>query len=100
MDSIYTASLGKDRYKPQHFTGIRLKGVRVLDGGKITLQGYDAQHRLGIQFDNVVLDKPEAVKITAVHSEIKQGPGPSNIRVTGDDVRVLGTPGQGTPNAC
>jgi polygalacturonase len=100
MDSNYTASVGKDRNKPPHFTGIRLNDVRVLDGGKITLQGYDAQHRLGIQFDNVVLDQPEAVKITAVHAEIKQGPGPSNVRAAGDDVKELGAPGQGTPNAC
>jgi polygalacturonase len=98
MDSNYTASVGKDRDKPPHFTGIHLKDVRVLDGGKITLEGYDAQHRLGIQFDNVSLDKTGTVK--AIHADITEGPGPVNFRPSGEDVNVSGTPGKGTPNAC
>jgi polygalacturonase len=98
IDSNYTASVGKDRDKLPVFTDIRLKNVRVLDGGKVTLAGYDATHRLGIQFDGVNLD--EATKISAAHADIVLGPGEANFRPSGEDVKVTGTPGKGTANAC
>ena len=97
MDSNYTASVGKDRDKLPVFTDIRLKNVRVLDGGKVTLVGYDATHRLGIRFDGVDLDN---AKISAAHADILLGPGMANFRPSGEDVNVEGTPGKGTANAC
>lgn len=100
MDSNYSANFGRTHDKLPHFTDIRVKNVHVLDGGRISLEGYDSTHRLGIQFDNVVLDKPEATKVTAGHAEITLGPGPANFRPSGDDVTVSGEPGRGTPNAC
>jgi polygalacturonase len=100
MDSNYTASVGKDRDKLPVFTDIRLKNVRIVDGGKITLDGYDAAHRLGIQFDGVTVDKPDATKILAAHADIQLGPGAANFRPSGDDVNVTGTPGKKPPNAC
>jgi polygalacturonase len=98
MDSNYTASVGKDRDKLPVFTDIRLKNVRVQDGGKVTLVGYDATHRLGIQFDQVNLDP--ATKISAAHADILLGPGAANFRPTGDDVKVSGTPGKRAANVC
>lgn len=77
MDSNYTASVGKDRDKIPHFTDIRLKNVRVLDGGKVTLDGYDEHHRLGIQFDNVVFDRPDLIKTTSAHTDLTKSPGKS-----------------------
>ena len=100
MDSNYTASVGKDKDRLPVFTDIRLKNVRILGGGKITLDGYDAAHRLGIQFDGVTLDVPDAIKILAVHADIQLGPGAANFRPSGDDVKVTGTPGKEAPNAC
>ena len=99
MDSNYFY-YGKDRNKLPTFTGIVLHDVRVLTAGKITLDGYDAAHRLGMRFDNVHLDVLAATKITAVQADLTLGPGPVNFRPTGDDVTVTGTPGQGRPNAC
>jgi polygalacturonase len=98
MDSNYTASVGKDRDKLPVFTDIRLKNVQVLEGGKVTLVGYDATHRLGIQFDGVNLDA--ATKISAAHADILLGPGAANFHPSGDDVKVTGTPGRGKANAC
>jgi polygalacturonase len=74
MDSNYTASVGKDRTKLPQFTDIRLKNVRVLDGGKVTLDGFDEHHRLGILFDNVVFDQPKSVKMTSVHTDLTKSP--------------------------
>jgi polygalacturonase len=77
-----------------------LRNVRVLSGGKITLDGYDAKHRLGMQFDNVYLDPPLVGKVSASYADFTLGPGPVNFKPAGDDVTVTGTPGNGAPNAC
>jgi hypothetical protein len=62
------------------------------------LVGYDATHRLGIQFDGVNLE--EGTKISAAHADILLGPGAANFRPSGQDVKVAGAPGKGTANTC
>jgi polygalacturonase len=99
MDSDY-AHFGTGGNRLPAFTGIVLHDVRVLTGGKITLQGYDATHRLGMTFDNLLLDALADTKIVATHADLSLGPGPVNFRPSGDDVTIAGTPGQGNPNAC
>jgi polygalacturonase len=72
----------------------------VQGAGKITLQGYDAQHRLGMTFDNVQFDSLADIKFIAEHADLKFGPGPVNLKVSGDGVTVTGAPSSGKPNAC
>ena len=79
MDTHYTASTGPDRDKIPEFTGIVLRNVRIQDGGKITLDGYDDRHRLGIVFDNLRLDMPDAVKWFVAYADVHQSrPGTPN----------------------
>ena len=99
MDSDY-AHFGRTGDKMPWFTGIVLKDVRVEGGGKLTLQGYDAQHRLGMTFDNVQFDSPKEIKVLAEQADFQYGPGPVNLKVAGTDVSVTGAPGGGKPNAC
>jgi polygalacturonase len=99
MDSNYSF-YGKDRDKLPMFDGIILRNVRVLDGGKITLQGYDEKHRLGITFDNVTSEPAASTKVAAIHAVVTLGPGPVNFHPSGNDVRIIGNPGTGTPNTC
>jgi polygalacturonase len=99
MDSDY-AHFGKTGGKVPWFTGIVLKDVRVRGSGKITLQGYDARHRLGMTFDNVQFDSPKDIKVTAEYADLKFGPGAVNLKVAGEGVTVTGAPSDGTPNAC
>jgi polygalacturonase len=99
MDSDY-AHFGRSGDKIPWFTGIVLKDVRIDGAGKLTLQGYDAQHRLGMIFDNVHLDSPEKIKVAAEQADLVYGPGPVNLKVTGPDVKVTGSPSAGKPNAC
>ena len=99
MDSNYSY-FGKARDKLPQFTDIVLRNVRILDGGKITLDGFDESHRLGITFDNMILDDPAAVKVVAHHADVKLGPGPVNFRPSGEGVVVSGAPGKGSKNAC
>jgi len=99
MDSNYSFS-GPARDKPPEFAGIVLRNVRVIGPGKITLDGFDATHRLGITFDNLTLDDPAKIEIAGAHALVTLGPGPVNFRPAGDDLKIEGAPGQGIPNAC
>ena len=74
--------------------------MRVQGAGKITLQGYDAQHRLGMTFDNVQFDSLNDIKVLAEHADLNFGPGAVNLKVAGDDVAITGAPSNGKPNAC
>ena len=99
MDSDYEHA-GKAGTRLPHFTGIQFHGVRIEDGGKITLQGFDEQNRLGMVFDNVVADSSPKLKLMAEHADLAFGPGPVNLRPEGEDVHVTGTPGKAAPDAC
>ncbi len=48
MDSNYSATIDKDSDKPPTFTGIILRNIRVLTPGRITLDGFDEKHKLGM----------------------------------------------------
>jgi polygalacturonase len=98
MDTHYPFS-GPARDKLPTFRDIVLRGVRVFGGGKITLEGYDAEHRLGITFDDVTLEAP-TTKVVAAHAALTLGPGPVNFRPSGEDVTVVGTPATTSPNPC
>ncbi len=99
MDSNYSY-MGAARDKLPSFEGIVLRNVRVLTAGKITLDGYDAAHRLGITFDDVFLDEAAASKFTAKHAVVTQGPGGVNFRASGDDVQTTKGSGKAARNTC
>jgi polygalacturonase len=95
MDSNYSF-MGEARDKLPSFKGIVLRNVRIFTGGKITLDGYDAAHRLEITFDNVIVDP--ANRVTAKYAEVT-GIG-MNFHVSGDDVQVKQSAGKGEANRC
>ncbi len=99
MDSNYSF-FGKARDKFPTFADIVLRNVRVLSAGKISLDGFDDSHRLGITFDNVALDAPEKTRISSKYADITLGPG-TNFRPTGESVHISGSIGEKlSPNAC
>ena len=100
MDTSYSAHVSEGKEKPPEFRDIVLRNVRVEGGGKVTLEGFDAAHRLGIQFDGVVFDDPAKIKVGARNADVKVGPGPFNLAAQGAGVQVTGAPGQGPKNAC
>jgi polygalacturonase len=100
MDTNYTAHAGAAKDKPPVFRDIVLRNVRVEGAGKVTLEGLDEAHRLGIRLDNVVFDDPDRIQLSARHAEVKVGPGPFNLKIAGLDVTLSGSPGQGVKNAC
>jgi polygalacturonase len=100
MDSSYSAHVSNALGRLPVFRDITLRNVAVAGEGKVSLEGTDADHRLGIQFDNVVFDDPGAIVVSATEADVKVGPGPFNLKVTGEDVKVTGSPGKGAPNSC
>ena len=100
MDTHYSASPKTTGDLIPEFRDIRLKDVRVLDGGKVILEGYDATRRLAMTFDNVVFDDPARITVSASHATIARGPGPTNLPIPGEDVHVTGAPSDAPPNPC
>lgn len=82
------------------FQDIVLRNVRVEGAGKVTLDGFDASHHLKMIFDNVWFADLAKQKIEAKHADLAFGPGPVNLKVTGDDIKVTGSLGEAKPNAC
>lgn len=100
MDSNYSY-MGDKRDSLPTFTNIQLKDVTVLTPGKITLQGYDSTHRLGIVFDNVHV--PADSKVAAIHANVSLSRGSTGLQPTGDDVQVTaqsGDSGKRKANSC
>ncbi len=99
MDPTYTATVGPEKNLIPVFTDINLRNVRIAGGGKITLRGLDAEHRLGIHFDNVFI---AAGKTTydAKHADIAVGPGAVNFAPAGDDVHITGSAAKGEGQSC
>ena len=82
------------------FRGIVLESVRIAESKTITLNGYDATHRVGIQFNGVLLDHPEGYKFEINHADVTYGPGPVNFTVGGMDSTQSGRAGKGTLRPC
>ena len=91
MDTHYSASAQTTGNLIPEFRDIRLKGVRVVDGGNVILDGYDAARPLRMAWDDVYFDTPDAIKVKASYAAIAKGPGPSNLAITGENVSVTGT---------
>jgi polygalacturonase len=100
MDTHYSATVGTARGLNPQFEDIALRNVRIVGERTITLDGYDAERRLGMTLDNVVADNPGVIRASASHASLQLGPGPVNIPTTGDDVVVKGITGRGNPNSC
>ncbi|MGB9458574.1 MAG: glycosyl hydrolase family 28 protein [Bryobacteraceae bacterium] len=100
MDTTYSAHVSKQDSLPPVFRDVTLRNVQVEGGGKVTLEGLDRTHRLGIRFDGVVFDDPAGIVVSAKHADVSIGPGPFNLNVAGTDVMVSGRGGNGVQNAC
>jgi polygalacturonase len=103
MDTHYSASPQTTGTLIPVFRDVTLRDVRVLDAGRVTLDGYDADRRLGLTFDGVTFGDVAKTKVQASHADVTVGPRGTNLAVGGDDVRVQGQPVRKdapAPNAC
>jgi polygalacturonase len=104
MDTHYTASPETTGKLIPVFRDVVLRNVRVQDAGRVTLDGYDAAHRLGITLDGVTFDDPARITVQASHADVTLGAGGTNLTIAGEDVHVQGAPvrkaGAPPANAC
>lgn len=99
MDSDYAHESRDGKLLPQ-FTGIVLRNVHILGGGKVTLDGFDTAHKLGLLFDNVTFADLSKIKVMAVHADLTLSGGSTDFHASGDDVHVTSGGGHAKPNAC
>jgi len=101
MDTHYSASPVTTGSLVPQFRGITLRNVRVQGAGRVLLDGYDAERRLGLTFDGVSFDDPSRIKVQASHADVTLGAGGTNLSIAGEDVHVQGTPAAvAAPNSC
>lgn len=91
MDSNYSY-YGAARDKLPEFRDILLKNVHVFGPGKITLDGYDAGHRLQMTFEDVTLSSTDNVGAVFADLTLRSG---VNFLPSGKDVTVSGKPSLG-----
>ena len=89
------------------YRDITLKDVHVVTPGQVTLEGFDATHKLGVTLDNVSAEGLPANAIHASNADITLGPRLGNLFAVGaqpekKDVTVTQLPGStaGAPVAC
>jgi polygalacturonase len=101
IDSQYTP-VGKETGLIPLIQDAALVGVGILDGGKITLNGFDREHPLRMAFNGI--HSPAAVQIASAHADFAMRSGGANISVSGEDVHIDGSvqshASRGVPNAC
>jgi polygalacturonase len=64
FDTHYNSGEAPGKLLPS-FRSVTLHAVRVEDGGRITLDGYDAAHPLGLSFEKFALFNPAAITVVA-----------------------------------
>lgn len=81
------------------FRDVHLQNVQISGGGKIIVDGQDAEHRSEVQFDAVHLDDPTKYSFFAKDAVLTYGPGAVNFRLQGENVtgsEATHTPGPAT----
>lgn len=74
------------------YRDITLENVHVLTAGAFTFYGLDAEHKLGIKFDNVFADDQQHSLFYNKDADITVGPKRGNLAPKGDDVSITETP--------
>jgi polygalacturonase len=88
------------------YRDIHLRDVHIVTPGQVTLEGFDAVHKLGVTLDNVFADALPASAIHASNAAITLGPRLGNLVSAGESTskgvtvtEQTGSP-SGTPVAC
>src|SRR5262249_32835536 len=67
----------------------------------VTLTGYDEDHTLDLTLDNVVVEGLDAERVKASFADVKIGPGPASIPISGKGVNVFNhVSASPPPNPC
>ena len=101
LDTAYTAAGTLKGNSPPTMRDIALHNVRISGGGKITFNGYAQNYRVGAILDGVLLTDTASYTYSLHHADIRLGPGPANLQLSGgEDSTFQGTPTKGMPASC
>jgi polygalacturonase len=84
--------------KPPQYSEIRLSNILIEGPGRVSIDGLDAAHRLGIVLHNVMAESPAAIRTTADHADITLDG--TNLSLAGADVAIAGAPSAGAAINC
>ncbi|HEY3840007.1 MAG TPA: glycosyl hydrolase family 28 protein [Bryobacteraceae bacterium] len=96
MDSDYEHG-GRDGKLLPQFNDIVLRDVHIFGGGKLTLDGYDPTHKLGMLFDDVTIADLDKVKVNSQFANLTLNGGSTDFHATGEEVHEA--IGGGAPKA-
>ncbi|MFP5236082.1 MAG: glycoside hydrolase family 28 protein [Acidobacteriota bacterium] len=84
------------------YRDILLSDLHIETAGTYTFAGFDAAHKLGLQFDNVFADDQQHSRFIARDADIAIGPHKGNLAPAGEDVFLNALRGSriGEPVAC
>ncbi len=101
LDTAYTASGTVKGALPPSMRDIVLHNVRIAGGGKITVNGYDHDHRIAARLDGVQITDDAKYTYEVNHADLTLGPLPTNLQLpAGTDSTIQGTPAEGEPGSC
>jgi polygalacturonase len=100
LDTAYSANGSIEGTLYPSFVDITLRRISVSGGGKISFNGFSADHRLGVNLDDVMTTDQAQYSFSVKHADIHLGPGPVNLTLTGDDTTRTGTASHGTAHPC
>ena len=101
LDTAYNAAGTLKGNSPPSMRDVTLHNVRVSGGGKITFNGYDNTHRVGVTLNGVQTTDHAQYKYEVRHADITLGPEPTNLHLpAGDDSTINGKAEKGHPASC
>lgn len=99
FDTGYTAAGSLRGNRLPTYRDISLRDVRIAGGGRISFNGFSADHRIGVTLDGVVVNATEPYIDSIRHTDFRVGPGPVNLTLAGTDSTVRGTAARRDPMA-
>jgi polygalacturonase len=101
LNTAYTANGPLKGKSPPSMRDIVLHNVRVSGGGKITFNGYDHTHRIGVALNGVQITDHGEYRYEVRHADITLGPEPTNLQLpSSEDSTIKGKPENGHPASC
>ena len=101
LDTAYTASGTVTGNSPPSMQDIVLHDVRISGGGKITFNGYDHTHRIGVLLNGVQITDEAKYTYDVNHADLRLGPEPTNLQLpAGNDSTIEGKPADSSPASC
>lgn len=86
---------------PPTMRDVTLHNVRISGGGKFMFSGYDPEHRVQVNLNNVLLTDDASYTYVMNHADLHLGPGPVNLKLpAGTDSSVQGAPASGKAVSC